>query len=296
MGLCFTLQKNTTLDKFKSILNDLVEHNFIVAFGALALYFQTLVLVNVSLEFSHYAFLLFFASLLDYNLHKLVKSQFHLTNKTQEKQVINSKLKTTILFSILGITVCLSNLPSALYLKLSIIGSITALYSLPFLLKFKSINTIKKIPLLKTGMIAFVWTYLTLNIPIDILNININLLDIIPLFLARFFFIAAITLPFDLRDKEVDQKDGIITLAHVFTNNQIRTIIISLILAMGISMCYYLYQIKNLMLLNAYVFSGALMGWFVYSKEIKNHKYYYKILLDGLLIYQSLLVYLISKI
>ena len=196
----------------------------------------------------------------------------------------------------IGITICLSNLPTALYLKLLIIGSITALYTLPFIPMFKPISTIKKIPFLKTSMIAFVWTYLTLNLPMDILNINLEIKGIGPLFLSRFFFISAITLPFELRDKEVDQKDGIVTLAHIFSSNQIRNIIFGLLLSMCISMVYFSFQIGSLNLGVAYLLSSIVMAWLAQSNNLLNHKYYYKILLDGMLIFQSILVYFISKL
>ncbi len=260
------------------------------------MYCQTLILFDQAIKLGHYAFLLFFACLLDYNIHKIAKKQFHLSNKKTEHLAINLGSQIIILISIIGIAISIIHIPSSLYLKLLIVGGITTLYSLPLIIKFKPINTIKKIPFLKTCMIAFVWSYLTLNIPIEILNIDLSLSEISPLFLARFFFVAAITLPFELRDKEVDQKDGIVTLAHIFTSIQIRNIIFSLLLAMSVLMLQYSFKFGNLNLGFAYIFSGIIMAWLVQSKKHLNHQYYYKILLDGMLIFQSLLVFLISKI
>ena len=284
------------MQKLKSILNYLVEYNFIVALGAVAMYGQTLILFDQAIEFSHYAYLLFFACLLDYNIHKLIKKQFHLSNEQVKKTVINLDSRVIILISIAGIFISLFHLPSSLYLKLLIVASITALYSLPFLIKLRYINYIKKIPFLKTSMVAFVWSYLTLNIPVEMLNIELSFAEISPLFLARFFFIAAITLPFDLRDKEIDQKDGIVTLAHVLTSHQIQILIIGLLLTMNILMGLYFDQNESLRLSFAYAASSFLMLWFILSNKINNNKYYYKLLLDGMLIWQSVLVYLIFKI
>jgi hypothetical protein len=284
------------LQKLKSILNYLVEYNFIVALGALAMYGQTLILFDQAIEFSHYAYLLFFACLLDYNIHKLIKKQFHLSNEQLKKTVINMDSRVIILISITGIFINLFHLPSSLYLKLLMLASITALYSLPFFIKLRYINYIKKVPFLKTSMVAFVWSYLTLNIPVEMLNIELSFAEISPLFFARFFFIAAITLPFELRDKEIDQKDGIVTLAHVFTSHQIQILIIGLLLAMNILMGLCFDQNESLKINFAYAASSFLMLRFIFSNKINNNKYYYKLLLDGMLIWQSVLVYLIFKI
>lgn len=283
------------MNKLKSILNYFVEYNFIVAFGALALYFQTLILCNHNIEFAPYSGLLFFASLLDYNLHKLLKNKFHAVNKL-EKEPFYLNLKVIILFSIIGLSICLLNISSELYIKLFLIGTITLLYSLPFVIKHKNINAIKKIPFLKTFMVAFVWTYLTLNIPIEIGNVNIDKVELIALFIARFSFIAAITLPFDIRDKEVDKEDGIVTLAHIYTVKQIQRIVICLLLAMNFFTVYYLTETGAIVIELAFLISSILLLYLIYSKSMIKHHYYYKILLDGLLIIQCLLVYIFSII
>ncbi len=283
------------MNKLKSILNYFVEYNFIVAFGALALYFQTLILCKHNIEFAPYSGLLFFASLLDYNLHKLLKNKFHAGNKL-EKEPFYLNLKVIILFSIIGLSICLLNISSELYIKLFLIGTITLLYSLPFVIKHKNINAIKKIPFLKTFMVAFVWTYLTLNIPIEIGNVNIDKVELIALFIARFSFIAAITLPFDIRDKEVDKEDGIVTLAHIYTVKQIQRIVICLLLAMNFFTVYYLTVTGAIVIELAFLISSILLLYLIYSKSMIKHHYYYKILLDGLLIIQCLLVYIFSII
>lgn len=260
------------------------------------MYCQTLILFNQAIEFNHYAFLLFFACLLDYNIHKLVKKQFHLSNEQVKKTAINLTSRLIIFISIAGIFISLLHIPSSLYLKLLMVACITAFYSLPFLIKLRYINYIKKVPFLKTSMVAFVWSYLTLNIPVELFNIELSFAEISPLFFARFFFIAAITLPFELRDKGIDQKDGIVTLAHVLTSHQIQILIIGLLLAMNILMGLYFDQNEALKINFAYAASSFLMLWFILSNKINTNKYYYKLLLDGMLIWQSVLVYLIFKI
>ena len=275
------------MNKLKSILNYFVEYNFIVAFGALALYFQTLILCNQNIELAPYSGLLFFASLLDYNLHKLLKNKFHAGNKL-EKEPFYLNLKAIILFSLIGLSICLVNISIELYINL--------LYSLPFVIKHKNINAIKKIPFLKTFMVAFVWTYLTLNIPIEIGNVNIEKFELIALFIARFSFIATITLPFDVRDKEVDKEDGIVTLAHLFTVRQIQRIVLFLLLAMNFFTVYYLTETGAIVIEFAFLVSSILLLYLIYSKSMIKHHYYYKILLDGMLIIQCILVYLFSII
>jgi 4-hydroxybenzoate polyprenyltransferase len=142
------------------------------------------------------------------------------------------------------------------------------------------------------GMIAFVWTYLTVNIPVENLNINLSSTDLMLLFLSRFFFISAISIPFDIRDKETDLKDGVRTIAHSLSHKKIRIVIYVLIGLMNV--CMYLFgQNRQMpMLILPYIVSSIFTIYVINSKGIQKQKYYYQIYIDGMLILQFILVYI----
>ena len=121
----------------KSIFNFLVQYNFIVAFGAVALSFQTMVLIKKEVELSAYTFLLFLACLLDYNLHRLIKFKYQNGSQNPENFL---RLKMLVVVLILGISINLFFISKALYMDLFYIGTLTILYTLPFVFKNKYTN------------------------------------------------------------------------------------------------------------------------------------------------------------
>ena len=83
------------------------------------------------------------------------------------------------------------------------------LYFIPFV--FKRINfKIRNIALLKIFSISFVWTWLTLIVPLSGVNISPEIL-LVP-FIARFFFIAAISVANDIFDIKQDKLSGTNTI------------------------------------------------------------------------------------
>ena len=270
-----------------------MQYNFIVAFGAVALSFQTMVLIKKEVELGAYTFLLFLACLLDYNLHRLIKFKYQ--NGSQNPEIF-FRLKMLIGVLILGISINLFFISKALYMDLFYIGTLTILYTLPFVFKNKYINVIKKIPFLKTAMLAFVWTYLTLNIPIKLANTILDETEFIALFASRFFFISAITLPFDLRDKKTDLKDGVKSLAHILTVSQLNLLTYLSLGMMNAMMWIYLNKNQWSILCFAFLISSAILLVLTQSQKIKHNRYFYLVMLDGCLVLQFILVYLIAKI
>ena len=86
--------------------------------------------------------------------------------------------------------------------------AVAALYPLPFILR-KSGGGLRSIPGLKLVVVAAVWAYVTAVIPC----VHAGTFTI-GVFFERFWWTAALTLPFDVRDMIVDQ-GSIRTLPHI---------------------------------------------------------------------------------
>ena len=86
--------------------------------------------------------------------------------------------------------------------------AVAALYPLPFILR-KSGGGLRSIPGLKLVVVAAVWAYVTAVIP----SVHAGTFTI-GVFFERFWWTAALTLPFDVRDMMVDQ-GSIRTLPHM---------------------------------------------------------------------------------
>jgi hypothetical protein len=284
------------LKALKSILNFLIQYNFIVAFGAVALSLQTMLLIKQELKFNPYTLLIFLACLLDYNIHRLIKTKYQ--NHFQKSGNIKSSFifNLLIVFLSLATSINLFFISEELYFDFLCIAALTLAYTLPFVFKNKYINLIKKIPFLKTAMLAFVWTYLTVNIPIKLSNTILNDYEYIALFTGRFLFISVVTLPFEMRDKETDLKDGVLSLAHILTFRQLHFLAFLMLGIMNVIMCWYLDEVGSLALCIAFVISSALLFWLIQYKKIQRNRYYYQVFIDGALIIQFLLVYFFAMI
>ncbi len=87
-------------------------------------------------------------------------------------------------------------------------GLISILYILPILPKQ---NRLRDLNFIKIFLIAIVWSYLGLWTLVD----QAISKDIIPIILIeRFLFILALTLPFDIRDQDIDHKMGVKTIPN----------------------------------------------------------------------------------
>lgn len=90
-----------------------------------------------------------------------------------------------------------------------IASAVAVLYPLPFILS-RSGGGLRSVPGLKLILIAFTWAFITAYIPAYLDGQS----PIIP-FLERLFWTVALTIPFDVRDTELDSS-SLKTLPHIF--------------------------------------------------------------------------------
>jgi 4-hydroxybenzoate polyprenyltransferase len=94
------------------------------------------------------------------------------------------------------------------------LGIISILYVLPIRYKNK-FYSLRNIPLAKIFFLSYVWASLTVIVPfLD--NDLLSNIKVIQLFIERFLFVFAITIPFDVRDLLRDKKESLKTLPISF--------------------------------------------------------------------------------
>jgi 4-hydroxybenzoate polyprenyltransferase len=137
-----------------------------------------------------------------------------------------------------------------------------------------------------------VWSWVTVLVPgfefTTLTSYQVSLL-----FLEKTLFIIGITIPFDIRDLEVDAHYKIDTLPLGFGLYRSKVFaIVSLCFAwlIALMLCTSsLYQLSQVLgLLVFYLFAICLVG---YSQQ-HQHDYYFSGLLDGLILLQFITVYL----
>ncbi len=169
---------------------------------------------------------------------------------------------------------------------------LTLAYSVP-LWPVKSLAFTRKAGFLKTILLAFTWTYVTIIIPVANASLSWNK-PLMLLFTARFMFMLMLCIIFDSRDVKVDKIRGLSSLATVVSRKTLGIlimIVLSLYLSAGFLLRFYFES-------GAQVFSFLLTGMavlLVYRLSLKKSGYFfYYFLVDGLMLFSAIATILAS--
>ncbi len=273
------------------LLKVIIDSNIFIALSGVALTFASQVQLGLDLQIYNYVYVIFFGILLEYNLHK-----FYAVIKNNEEikseKYSWAKNNKYIYFSIL-IIASIFLIYFFINLKLNIIvylipfAILNLLYSLPI---FKRIK-IRKIPLIKIFLIAFVWTFVTVNIPFIYSEVRLSN-AIYLLFLERFIFIIAITIPFDIRDIQQDKINGVKTIPYFLGENKSYLLSNILIIIFSIITTIHYLIYLNYYILFSFIITTIITLILLNSKSIRKNKYFYYGYLDGSMFLFGLLVVL----
>jgi 4-hydroxybenzoate polyprenyltransferase len=241
-----------------------------------------------------YLFIIFFATLFEYNLHRLITI---LTNPDALNDEKHSWVKrypihfyALVAISMLGFMVAVALAKREVILTLAPLALITILYSMPFFKNSIYLYRLRDIPFLKIFLIAFVWSSATILLPIIQSGQVFDKTHVGMMLLERFFFVFAITIPFDIRDMEVDRQHGLKTLP-LLVGKKMALGIANGTLAVFILLCLYHYsKSAEPAVLLALVLSSLIALVFINNKELSKLPYYHYGLLDGTMLLQGLLV------
>ena len=167
---------------------------------------------------------------------------------------------------------------------------VTFLYSAPKI-PLKFFRALRNIALGKTIFLAFVWTYVTTILPIIITKSHWNT-GFILFVISRFFFVYAICILFDYRDRQDDKVAGIRSLITYLSEHAIIVLFVfSLIIfaACTILLLRYDYSLFNIILL---IIPGIITGaCYNYARKNFSDPFYY-FFLDGLMALSAFLLLL----
>ncbi|HET7818843.1 MAG TPA: UbiA family prenyltransferase [Bacteroidia bacterium] len=250
--------------------------------------------LGLLLDWHPYLFIIFFATLFEYNLHRLVT---YLTNKealnaNKHKWVRENPrlfLCSTIV-SVVGFIIAILMAKKEVVIALLPVAILTFFYSVPFAWKSDRTIRLRDLPFLKIFIISFVWSYCTILLPVTYSNIAFDRLHLFLMLMERFLFIFAITIPFDIRDIEVDKQNRLKTLPLILgvKNSWLLSyILLSLFLLIAI-FHYTIYN--NGIILISFVISALTTYFFLSLNKFKKLTYYHYGILDGTMFLQGILV------
>lgn len=232
--------------------------------------------------------LLFCATLFLYNF-----SMFLAKPKQPEKSPFrrvrwifaNYRFMTTItLIAVISIIPLAFFLSPASQVLLFFLGIIAVAYNLPLFTMNDKKFGLRNIPGLKLFLIALIWSLSCVLLPIIETGMPILASDTIVLIAKRFLFIAAITVPFDIRDLYQDRSHDLRTIP-VMLGEKKAYIFCQFLLLIYISLLLLFTKNMDANFIGISL-TIILTGWLIFKSNIRKNEYYYFFYLDGTMILQ----------
>jgi hypothetical protein len=172
----------------------------------------------------------FMATLCVYTVQRLMKLRTYSLSTEMMAWVAAHRrgLSLVAVVSLLASFLMALKLPFELLLNAWPMALISLLYAFPFLPRHGQRIALREWPYAKLFLIAGVWTFITIWMPMRLSAIDIGTWEIAML-LERFAFIMAITIPFDIRDEGLDSP-GMRTLPQVMGRKGATVLAICLLL------------------------------------------------------------------
>jgi len=276
-------------------LKALIQSHIYIALAAVSLTGQTQVQLGLTPQWNPYLFFIFFAVLFEYSFHRLLSVLtnrfFQKTDDEPQTQGVRRKIYFMVCFSGVGFfcSAFFVNI-EALFIFVPI-ALLTLLYSILIFGNEKHVSGLRKVPFLKNFLIAVVWAAATVFLPVFQSSEKFSVFEVFSIFLERFSFVFALSIPFDIRDIQADKQSGLKTVP-ILLNTQRATNISYLSLAtfFMISVFHYSFS-QEWFLVIAFSISAISTSMFIRIKSFKNLTWYYEGILDGTIIFQAILVF-----
>jgi 4-hydroxybenzoate polyprenyltransferase len=171
---------------------------------------------------------------------------------------------------------------------LAVCAFITFLYSAPKI-PHPLFRALRKVAIGKTIFLTLVWTYVTSILPIIIAGASFTI-PVILFVVSRFFFIYAICIMFDFRDRADDKAAGIRSMVTWFSEKGVdRLFFLSLLIFAVCTILLFNYDISILNI--ALLLIPGIITATIYNYAKKNFSdYLYYFILDGLMMFSALLI------
>jgi 4-hydroxybenzoate polyprenyltransferase len=297
-----TLSRVQIMNKYlRQTLDFLLFSNIFIALCAVSQGLVTYWLLKVKPD-EHVLGLLFCSTLALYNFSILLsKPKKPENSKFRRVQWIFSHYRLMISLTIISAIVII---PLSFFLNASSrilligLGLISVAYSLPIFSIHEKRFGLRNIPGVKLFMIAMVWALSCVLLPILEIDANntaaITINETIILLVKRFLFIAAIAVPFDIRDLFQDKKNELKTIP-VILGEQNSLLLCQLFLATYV---FFLFTLTERIDGDffALCLTIILSGWLIFKSKWKKNEYYYFLFLDGIMILQLIMLILFSII
>lgn len=232
----------------------------------------------------------FFATQFIYTLHRVVSSDKMIGQEEGRYSFTRDRKNYTssvlILSGILALLFFFF-LPTITQYLLLVSGCLSLGYILPIIFH----KRLRDIGVAKILLISLVWGV------VSILSFRFegNLLPLFLFFIEHFFFIFALTIPFDVRDRTLDKKAKVSNLVNTIGMKTIKSLMLLLIvLAMSIAVALFYIKVYSVFLLIGLILFYSFQFMVTRTLDKKRSEFYYLIFLDGLILLKGLIYLALS--
>lgn len=240
---------------------------------------------------------MFCATLCNYIFHRIFPVYYH-NLKTHNNEIFRWTIKHLKLLTFLflvslivsGILFLYTN--NIVKVALFALAALTAAYSLP-LFKWQNRRIrLRDFSYLKIVLIAFTWALVCGNLVLLNQEITYSVSQHSLLFIEKFLFLIAITIPFDIRDFEQDKIEAVKTIPNSIG---IKQSILIAIVCLIISLLIVFFSTTNFGYKLAYLLAYLYAGGLILASSNKKNAMHYLFYLDASLILLGILVFIASQ-
>jgi len=262
--------------------------NIWIAAGAALGCWQTAVVMD--LPFTPFLLVFVFcATLFSYNFDRYTERLTFSTSYQNRHQWLFEHRKELALFTILpGVAWLMMSfwLPMPVIVWLIHLGVISVGYSVP-LWKMKNGErfALRKIGLTKALFVAYVWAAVGVGLPVVWSGYAFDSRFFVE-FIARFCFILALCIPFDLRDENIDRSHGMHTLPVLLGRNNAMKLAYLLLIVQFVLLAFYMPVLSTVAVGISLLYAAYAMFY-----AVKNgHDLAFSAGIDGAIVLQALLL------
>ena len=280
------------MDLLKKLGQFFIYSNVFVSFCVLALCQSTSIIIGV--DSSHLLPFVFFSTLFAYNFQRLVRFS---PNKKQSAHLcwINKNRLFIILITVISLSLSFYyalNLSFSTFYFLIPISIISVSYPIKIIPFGSQKITLRELPRAKIFLIALVWSVVSVGL-VTIENELFYSLDTLLLFMSRFSFVLAITIPFDIRDLKYD--DLLLkTIPQIYGEQKAKMIALYCLAFFElISIVHFLVGDFSWQLLLALILTSLLCGILIIKSSQEKNNFFFSFWVEGASIIMYLLVFII---
>jgi 4-hydroxybenzoate polyprenyltransferase len=289
---------------FRSLARFIVFRNVWIAIGAVAMLEETRWFLGEPVAADSLAIFVFFATFFEYNLHSF-SGRFNIWEPLAILRYLTGSdikpvLRVCVLVGFAGSLVCFFLLPIKIMIAVALFALFTIAYTLPLIKRKEKFVRLREVTYLKVFTVAFVWSFVTVIIPILDINADFSITEAAIIFIRRFLFIYAITIPFEIRDVEREKLFGNVSLPMIYGIKTIKIIglvfILVFIILSGLHEKYFSFVLeKRLNIFVPLTLSALAAAWLIVNTSNKRTNWYFKFWTDGTMVLQFILLLIFNQ-